>query len=188
MLRLALEQTQRSRGIALRILKTAGASDQADEESVTRAIRFTDEILERSLAHARTHDLDAAVPHLEDAIEVQRKAKERFDAGDLESAMRLTLQARGMAKNAVRGVDRTVDRDSVQAALTRTDEALGRLREALAGSDNPQAQALYERALQRQTEAWDAFESRQSRKALALTRVATNLAENAMRQLGHDDG
>lgn len=187
-LRLALEQTQRARGVALRILKTTGAADGHDEESVTRALQFTDEVLERSLDYARQHGLDNARRQLQEAERTQLEAKERFEGGDLEGAMRLTLHAREMAKRSVRGVDRPVDRGSVEAALRRTDEALTRLRAAVSESDDAQAQSLYERAAQRQAGAWEALETRQPRKALALTKVARDLAEKAMRLLGEDDG
>jgi hypothetical protein len=188
-LRLAFEQTMRARDIALRVLKSVGASGELNEESVGRALRFTDEVLERANNYARENQLEGTTGQLAEAGRVQDQAKTRFRQGQLRPAMRLTIRARDIAKAAVRGtVDKPIDIGDVRAAIARTDETLQRLEEALAGSGNASALELYERAVRRQAGARKALDDREPRKALALTKVARNLASKALRHLdGEND-
>jgi hypothetical protein len=188
-LRLALEQTARARDIALRLLKSAGASGELSEESAGRALAFTDEVLDRARRYASENQLDEALGRVAEAERVQDEAKSRYRERRLQPAMRMTLRARNMAKDAVRGaLDKPIDVGDVRAALARTDETLRRLEEALAGSDNDAARELHDRAARRQDEARESLDAGEPRKALALTKVARNLAAKALRVLdGEND-
>lgn len=184
-LRLALDQTHRARDIALRALKTIGAQG-SDPEAVARAIALTDEVLDRALGIAREHDLGQALEDLDRAREIQKRAKDRLDDGLLPAAMQSTMRARKIARDALRGMERPVVPETVRAALAQTDEVLQRVQAALAEDENADARAFFERATARQAEATAAFEAGDPRKALALTRVARNLATTALRELGRE--
>jgi len=184
-LRLALDQTQRARDIALRALKTIGALG-SDPEEVARAIALTDEVLERAYGIARDHDLQRAQETLDRAREFQQRAKGQLDDGLLPAAMQSTIRAREIARDALRGMERPVVPETVRAALAQTDEVLERVQAALAEEENATARDFFERATARQAEATAAFEAGDPRKALALTRVARNLATNALRELGRE--
>lgn len=181
--RIALEQTERARAMALRVLRSAGGGETRGAESVERALGFTDEVIERARNAVREHEGDAARRRVAAAEEAQETARLQLRRGELEAAMASTLRAREMATAAVRGGERPVDPATVRSTLERTDERLRAVRERLSGAEDAGARALLERADRRQQEAWEAFDNGQPRRALALTRVAMNLAGNALRKL-----
>lgn len=186
---LALRQTLRARALALRVLKISGDGN-IDADAVARALELTDGILARARelsGEGEKHGAPQADP-LEGAFRLQQQARDRQAGGELDAAMRLTLQAREAVKRVVRGMDRDVDASRVQRTLTETDAALERLRDQLAAEGNADARDLYDRATRRQAEAWKAFEAHELRRALAFTKVARNLATTALEgDRGADD-
>jgi hypothetical protein len=185
--RLALEQTQRARNLALRLMQSEAAPlGDVDERSAARALDFTDEVITRA-RDASKGDAPAR-RKIEEAQRTQTMARNRLEQGQAAAAMRLTEQAREMAREAVRGIDRPVDTDTVRAALDNTDRELRRLGKALRDNDDAEARGMFERATRRQQEARKALENHRLRRALALTKVARNLVGNALRQLEKGNG
>ncbi|MDH3197234.1 MAG: hypothetical protein OEO21_03250 [Candidatus Krumholzibacteria bacterium] len=186
--RVALEQTRRARDLALRAMKSAAGTALPEVDEIGRAIAFTEDLLAqaRDLAGA---DAPARVrQQLEEAAQLQEMARNRLAAGEPRAAREATLHARETLKRALRGLDRPIDAEIVRGALARTDEVLGRLESRLAGTAQGAAAALFERAQARQEGAWGAYENGEMQRALALTRVARNLAARAMKELGDAGG
>jgi len=83
-------------------------------------------------------------------------------------------------------LNRPVDRETIRDTLEKTDALLKRADERI-GSRDASARAIYNRAATRQREAWQSFERGELRKSLALTRVARNLAREALAQINDAD-
>lgn len=184
--RIALEQTRRARGIALRVAGRGGDGEAAPER-VERALAFTDELLEQAYAAARENNLERAIQHLDDASRLQQQAKRSYADGQYRAALTMTGRARDAARRTLGAMQKPLDADEVARALAATDREIERAGAAVANSDNETAQSLLERAGVRQRAARAALDSRDLRRALALTRVARNLARGALSELG-DEG
>jgi hypothetical protein len=180
---LAFEETKRARTVARRIINRAGGSAEATVEAVARALELTDGLIERAYGLARENGNDVAVGKLDEAYRLQQNAHDAFEGGQYKPAHTLTRRAREIARNAIKSMNRTIDADSARRALERTDEIIARLRAALDSGAGETAAEIHDRAANRQTTAWNAFESGDLKKALANTKVARNLANRALRQL-----
>jgi len=185
--RLALEQTQRAREIATRVARGVVADVEPDRESVARALRYTDDLLDRARTIAGNNDAPRLDEKIDEALRLQTSARNKFDAQQYRAALTMTLRARDIVRGALQGVDRPLDAQSVADALARTDEAIDRL-SARVGDDDATAKSLLERARDRQTAARTALDAGQLRRALAMTRVARDLARRALEELGVDEG
>lgn len=183
---LAFENTKRARTIARRIINQAGGSPGATAEGVARAIELTAGLIDRAYEIARENGDDRAVQRLDEATRLQRDASAAYDAGQLERAYSLTQRAREITRETMRGGDRPIDSGSVRTALERTDQVLERLRSALDTSADETAAGMYDRAAARQTASWEAFNAGDLKKALTNTKVARNLADNALQQLANE--
>jgi hypothetical protein len=183
--RIALEQTRRARGIALRVAGRDGGGE-ATPERVERALAFTDQLLEQAYAAARENQLERAIDRLDGAAQVQRQAKDRYADAQYRSALTLTRRARDAARTTLGGMQKPLDADQVAGALAATDEALERARAAVGKSDNETARSLLERASARQRAARAALDAGDLRRALTLTRVARNLVRRALTELGNE--
>ncbi|MCI0451889.1 MAG: hypothetical protein L0Z51_05780 [Candidatus Latescibacteria bacterium] len=180
----AREETRGARALALRALRAAGPADETAEERALRAVSLTDELLDRARAVALESNDEMLARSLEEAVRLQESAREALLRSDFETATRLSMRARDAAREALRKVEADLDPAAVEAALSRTDDAIARAKDALADAGDAQAQGLIERAQARQTEAKDAFASDDLRRALALTKIAHNLASQALRRIG----
>jgi hypothetical protein len=185
--RLSLEQTRRAREITMRVARGATASMEPDGSNVARAITFTDEMLTRVETAAQESGDPRMGERLDEAVRLQMLAREKFDDEQYRAAMSLTLRAREISKRALRSLERPINAEAVGEALARTDSAIERLAARATESGNTTALNLVERARERQRNARAAFESGDLRRALALTRVARNLAHRALQELGGDE-
>jgi len=185
---LAIEQTRGARSLALRAMRGAGPADESAQERAFRAVALTDEILDGARAVAADAHDPSLTQRIQDASRQQENARRALDASDFEHAIRLTTAAREAARAAVRGVSGPVDPAAVETALARTDEALARARAALERGGDDDTRAIVERAAARQNEARRALGGGDPRRALALTRIAFDLARTALDRLGDARG
>jgi hypothetical protein len=183
---IAFENTKRARTIARRIINQAGGSPGATAEGVARAIELTAGLIDRAYEIARENGDNRAVQRIDEANRLQRDAGAAYNAGQLDRAYSLTQRAREITRETMQGTDRPVDRGSVRTALERTDQVLGRLRSALDTNANETAAGMYTRAAARQAASWEAFNDGDLKKALTNTKVARNLANNALQQLENE--
>ena len=180
----AVEQTRGARNLALRAMRAGGAAGLSDEEQAVRAVALTDDVLEGARSVLGESPAGETVTRrVEEAARRQEDARRALGDGDYTRALALTTGARDAVREALRSMDVAVDPASVEAALGRTDETITRLRDALAGNSNAAAHALFERATARQREARGALGDGDARRALALTRVAHNLARGGLSAL-----
>jgi hypothetical protein len=183
---LAFENTKRARAIARQIINRAGGSTESMVEAVARALELTDGLIDQAYEIARESGNDRAVSQLDEARDMQRNARNAYDARQYDRAATLTQRAREIARDTMRSIDRSIDSDSARRALVRTDEIIARLRAALDNNGGTAAADLHQRAADRQTAAWEAFNSNNLKKALANTKVARNLANRALQQLENE--
>ena len=186
----AVEQTRGARNLALRVLRAisvsvwgGGAAGASSEDEALRAVALTDDILEGARGMLAESPDDAVARRIEDASRRQEDARRALDAGDYPRALALTGAARDAVRTALRSVDVAVDPAAVEAALARTDDAIARLRAALADGGYEGARGFLERASARQRDARAALADGAPKRALALTRVAHNLARSGLSAL-----
>lgn len=179
----AVEETRGARNLALRALRAGGAAGASSQDEALRALALTDDILEGARGVLAESPDDAVARRIEDASRRQEDARRALDTGDYPRALALTGAARDAVRAALRSVDVTVDPAAVEAALARTDDAIARLRDALAGGGHEGARGFLERATARQRDARGALGDGAPKRALALTRVAHNLARSGLSAL-----
>lgn len=182
--RIALELTDKARQIAMRGLRLL--SSKADRENVERAIALTDQLIDRAREIAVERDAGQVERQIAQAARLQDEAKSHFRQEDYEQALRLTLRARDLLRDALGGMARDLDPGEIEMALQGTDEILTRAREAVDDYDNELAAALLERADAKQKQAWEAFRQERLRAALANTRLARRMAQRAV-AVAHGD-
>jgi hypothetical protein len=176
----AADETRGARALALRALRAAGSNDETSEERALRAVTLTDELIERARALAVESGGDDSRA-LDEAARLQTSAQEALLRSDYDAATRLSLRARDVARESVRAAEADIDPNTVQVALDRTDESIAKLTEAASDTAD---RDIVERAQSRQREAREALGRGDLKRALALTKVAHNLASQALRRLG----
>lgn len=184
-LRAAVEMTERARDTAMRALKMLAS--RVNQDNVERALGLTDALLQEATSVAVERDAPRLQKKIEQARDIQRTAHEQYSNGNYENALRATLRARNVVKDALGAVKQTLNQGDVNAALVETDDVLARLNDALAGSENELATQLYTRALANQEKAWNALRQDQLRAAIANTKLARRLARRATRQLNDEE-
>jgi hypothetical protein len=180
---MAFEETKRARSLARRIINRAGGTLEANEETAARTLELTDKMIEQAYQVARENGDERAVQQLDEARRIQQNALDEYRNRNYDRALTLTRRAREIARNTMRAMNADIDEESVRQTLERTDEILERLRAALGAGDDETAAGLFDRASERQATAWNSFNKGDTKKALANTKVARNLANNALRQL-----
>ncbi len=131
-------------------------------------------------------NIDALTQRVEQAGQLQDNARNQFNDGHYEPALKMTRRARDMLKDALARVKKSLKSDDVLAALERTDALLARVQEQLASSDDATGKDILARARNQQARAWEEFRGERLRAALTHTRLARNLAQRALRQAGND--
>jgi hypothetical protein len=179
----AREQTLAARNLALRALRAAGGGEAA-AENVQLAVATTDEIVERARELGGETGDPAVVRRIEEASRVQANARRALEASEFEAALRQTMHARGIVREALGGAGERVDPAAVESAMARTDEVIERLQDMLDAHDDTDARSMLQRARARQEEARRALQDGDARRALALTKVANHLAREGLRRLG----
>jgi len=180
----ALDLTRQARRMGMQAAKTY--SSQANDSSVEQALRLTDVLLEEARVVASDRRAEELNKQIERAAQIQKDAKRQFKNGNLEQAIGMTLRARRILKDALGAMKSDLGREDVEPALRGTDKLISRLKETLDDVDNDVAKELYERARAKQKQAWDEVDDRRFRAALAKTRLARNLANQAFRRIGYD--
>jgi hypothetical protein len=179
----AVEQTRGARSLALRAMRAGGAAGPTDEEQAMRALALTDDVLEGARSVLGESRNDDAARRVAEAARRQDDARRALGDGDYPRAIALTTTARDAVRQALRGMNVTVDPAAVEAALARTDATIAQLRDALAENNHAAAREFMERATARQREARGALGDGDPRRSLALTRVAHNLARSGLSAL-----
>ena len=180
---LSVDLTRNARNIAMQALRLASAS--ARPENVEQAIHLTDMLLEQAVE--RQSESDVVRNRIEQASKLQSQAKSEFSSGEYERALKSTLRARRILKDALGSLRSDLDIERVRAVLGETDAVLENLSEHLAGTAPGAPHDLLNRATSQQNKAWRNINDGKLRSSLAHTKLARNLARRALRMLTNDD-
>jgi tetratricopeptide (TPR) repeat protein len=170
------------------IARSAGDGEGHGAESVLRELERTDQLIERVDDLVDESGEEQAARLLEQALQLQRSAREDHSAGRTIVAMAVTRQARDLANRALDLVQGAVDAESVDAALVETESLLQRAAEVVSGAGDERGMELLEKARDHQRRARTAAGEEQFRAALAETRVARSLAKRAMQLVEDGSG
>jgi hypothetical protein len=182
--RRALDLTRRARRIALNIANMLSSAPSADNVKI--ALELTEGLLERAGEMTREERSTAAEKKLSGAVELHEQAKSRYADKNYPVAMRMTLQARNLIKDAIGQLENPLDEDSVEAAIRSTGMLIDRLKTRLEESGDQTDREVFERLTSHQESAWLEFEKGNLRSALVRTKLARNLARRILERI--DEG
>jgi hypothetical protein len=161
-------------------------------EMLRAAIEQTDQLIDRSQGVIRASGSEPAIKALEQAINAQHQAWDRFHEATLvgyAAAKNLTMTARDLVRLALRLVSPGQDGNelqdgAVQRKLDQADDKLDRAREVLNQADNSSLDALYQGARNNLDQAWEFYRSKQYRPALKLADQVQLAAEKIIAMAG----
>ena len=180
----ALELSRQARRIGMRAAKLY--TTQPNDDNVARAVRLTDALLEEARVIAQDREADRLDDRIDQAAGIQDRAKRQLAGGNYDGALKLTREARDLLKDALGAIKSDLSRDDVEPTLRGTDRLLRRLKDVLDDADDDFAKDLYDRSRKKQRQAWSEFKDGRLRAALADTRLARQLANQAFRQIGYE--
>jgi hypothetical protein len=180
----AFELSQQARRMAMRAVKIF--TSQANESNVEQALRLTDALLDQAQEMAADRNADQLSKRIDRAGQLQSDAKQQFDNGGLEQALKTTLRARSILKDALSSIKSEISREDVEPALRGTDKLLDRVKEIVKDANDPVATDLFARARAKQDKAWQDLGERRFRSALTSTRLARKLANQAFEQIANE--
>ncbi|MBN2542855.1 hypothetical protein JXI42_08285 [bacterium] len=165
-------------------------------ERVERELGMTDAVIERVTGVVEESGCEEAIELLDDAMELQNDAYELFEEEAYDEAMRLTRQAREMASNAARLAERYMDPpdsldmeryiEHVERFLDQNAEMIDRIGPVVSESGNEEVEELFERGVELQNEAMEAFEGEEYGVAFRLANQARLLIVRAGRMVEGD--
>lgn len=156
-----------------------------DRERIEKQIERTQHLIERSAGAIEESRDTRAQDLLRQAVSLQSKARENYSAGRYIAALALTRQSRQLAQRALgRVVEGPVDADAVASAVDKTDVLIERAESTVRSSGSENAVKLLDKAIERQVSARALLRENELKRALAQTRVARNLAGEAVELAG----
>lgn len=150
-------------------------------EDVQRALENTDNVILQAETIVSDSRNALARDYLEQAKQLQSRARGAFDALLLADALRLTEAARRRALAAIELVRQAGSAEFLTFALDRTDALLDRISSVLRECPSEQAERLFARAQDMQRRAREALNAGRPRVALSLTMQSRELAMRALR-------
>jgi tetratricopeptide (TPR) repeat protein len=159
-----------------------------DPDRVKAQLERTRELLERARERIEECNNERARAMLRAAFEMQVRAEEAAASGRYLVALRLTVNARERAQNALRlcNLEENIQ-EAADRAIQRTDLVLTRAQDAIEDCDDEKARASLAQALELQSRAKAEFTAERYRAALSLTMAARRAAYRAVRLCGHGD-
>jgi tetratricopeptide (TPR) repeat protein len=165
---------------ALALAQGNNASDPAQSRLWTE-LELTDQAIERAREAIQKASSSAAAAALEQAVELQKQAWERYQARQPLAALQLTRRAREKAKLALaNGRIAEQNEGTVLRELERVEQLLDRASEQVGESARVgNVQSMIDMARNNLDKAWELYRAEQYRPALKLT----NQAETALRKV-----
>jgi hypothetical protein len=152
--------------------------DVTDTELIQRELEKTDRVIERFREQIGDGDNPQAYRMLQEATDLQRKAKGNTANGKPRIALELTHKARNIATRGLRLLASRVNAENVVRALRLTDGLLEQAKEIAGERDSDRLAARIEVAARIQAEARVQFEKGNYETALRMTlRARTQLKE-----------
>jgi len=165
---------------ALALAQGNNASDPVQSRLWTE-LELTDQAIERAREAIQKASSPAAAAALEQAVELQKQARERYQARQPLAALQLTRRAREKAKLALaNGRIAEQNEGTVLRELERVEQLLDRASEQVGESARVgNVQSMIDMARNNLDKAWELYRAEQYRPALKLT----NQAETALRKV-----
>ena len=178
--------------VALTLVIMAGAV-QAQGNNTGTAIRAiereldnTERLLERAQEYVRGANVPQAGQVFQQAVEIQKRAREQFQNENYLVARTLTRQARERAKLALSQSRQSEQYEgAVLRKLERAAEILGRVRQGAAQGQHQRLGQLLEVAEDNLARAWEFYRQGQYKPAYKL---ANQIEENARKLIGMGSG
>jgi hypothetical protein len=156
-------------------------------DRVRRELERTDRLMERAGPVIRESGNQRAMQLFERAVQLQTRARESHLEQRLVVALRLTREARLQVQKALRLIGGgPVDLAAVERALEQTDNLIERAEPVIREAGQERALELFGKGLERQAKAKQHLADGQLRPALAQTRVARRLIQEALDMIDQD--
>jgi len=172
-------------GLALALLLLGALASVAEAQpprgDVVTAFDRTDQAIARAEALLIATPNQLALEYLDQAKQFQARARSAYAAGFGQDAFRLTNVARRRALAAVQLAQPAGSEAFLQFAMQRTEALLDRIGPFLGDCPNPQAEQLFNAAVDLERQARGALASGRPRVALAMTTDARGGATRALR-------
>lgn len=168
---------------AARLLQQAlnlGNDEHWNPDRIRRELERTERLHERAAPVIHDSGNEHALKQLAAAEQLQVKAQQAFGEQHLLLALRLTRQARNLLQKALRLIEGPADAELVERAIRQADNLIARAEPVIRESGDERAVRLLEKGLDRQRQARDLLDAEQLHAALAQTRVARNLVQQAL--------
>ncbi len=178
----ALETTRRARSVATNVIRML--TSRPEPENVEQALRLSDGLLEQAEEMAKNEQSEKLAKQLAKAHEIQEQARLHFSENKFGQALRFTLRARELVKQAIGSIERQLNAGEVEATLKDTDALIERLKSTMDQTEDALDHELFERVIAHQEAAWMEFRQERLRAALARTKLARNLARRILDRIG----
>ena len=151
-----------------------------------RELERTDRLIAKAAPFIEDSGDEKARALLDRARQIQAKAYDVFRQARYQLAHGLTLEARKLTAKAWTMVSGPVSPERVRQALAATDELMDRLRPLIMESQNEDAIELFQSAGDHQEKAKAALAEGRLEVALAQTKIARRLLEQALEMVSGD--
>lgn len=166
---------------AASVLLPFPARAQPTSTNVEAELERTDRILERAREQVGVSTNNQAGGLLEQAVRMQREARDAFRGREYRKAMTLTLKARDLARRSLETAEIDAKAtSSIRDLIDSTEEMIRDASALLRGEGNPQADRLLELSRSQLQSARDAYRGREYRKAITMAGSARDLAQRAL--------
>jgi hypothetical protein len=157
--------------------------EQADGERVYRELDRTDRLIEKAGPVIEESGDDHALVLLDQGVQAQVKAREFYQKGQYGVAHQVTLKARDLVAKALVRVEGPISPQRVEKAIAAMDDLMARVRSLIMESENDRAIDLFLAAGDHQDKAKAALSEKQYQLALAQTKIARRLVDQALNLL-----
>lgn len=160
--------------------------DVTDADYLDRQLEKTDRAIERLAEHlAQTND-DKLRGVLDEARELQRRAREAASSGQTRMALELSERARNLAMRGIRSLSSGASAENVERALELTDQLLDRAREMVGERDSDRADQRVRQAQELQDGAKEHYRQENYEQALRMTLRAREILKQGIAAGAHE--
>jgi hypothetical protein len=185
--RMALKLTFLARETARRARRTAQGGEDPGRPWVEQELNLTDRLLEEAAPAGEGEEPPPArVQRLEQARRLQTQARRQLAGGELGLALRLTGQARILARRALRGADPSIAPREVRSMIQTTAELIDRLSTVAAEKGDRSALQSLAKAESLLEDAGKALATGKTHPALGSARAASALALDVSERLSDE--
>jgi hypothetical protein len=160
----------------------AAAQIGSTQDRIEAELNKTDLVINRARDIVIETVARSSRSHLDKAIQMQQKARNRFRNNRYDEALTLTTSARREAMKAI-DTARIENRAqaNVQATIERVDEKRNEIRALVKESGNPTANRIFTQGAEQLRRAWQAHKDKKYTEASTLATLAENLIDRAAR-------